>query len=705
MEYHPTSPSHFNIFENYIDTQKAQGHLSEGGPLPAFLLTQKFEETPGTFDPYSYYDYSRRTLADYRPDAPLWESETPWDTGKYSKTRLNVMTRGTRSGADPANHPEAFLGFLDEDTRTPGDDHFPAWKMAQQMAARAHYLKPYEPEGATHLGEGENGDGVEPEPERYKKLNEARTRVRRNLRMFGRTIENDRPRGGREWMPLPCPGGVQSTEGGAGSGEAKPDTTMREQFRSEYRADDEKLSRQRGARRGPGEDAQLRATRVCADTAMEDVVDTDASVDPDAPQSHESTSKGADTARMMRHRGGRPDMQKLALGPDVDPRGGITGAGLQMLGRAMLAAADGARHTHGDMAADEVLGGGVTKPRSWHIDPDNQLLLLHRATSHEADRAQEILEIAEKLASRDMRGPGSLPHLAVGPTGQLGQAGRWSGGPEAAFIDDMVPSYLMVDAVMMKRACDHPRETSLIRRRMITDAHAAPAEILAAAKTANLLAHAKSASVLATRTSQDMEMGSDALQLHNLRQMSRASAPASWHRSTHDMTETQLTFEPEYAGAGINPARAAPRGTKLNAAQSPMRHAVEATRADLMASDPDHERQVRHIWAEPNRTEYDPFYGRSDYGTSSFGYDPTAYIVRDRDSGMTMHMGGPGLQRSTPLWRDSCLSGHRSEATDAFVPVGDHVRSVGGARLGETGPSRRSVLVRESMVPDRITDI
>lgn len=652
MEYHPTSPSNSNIFENYIDTQQAQGHLSEGGPLPAFLLTQKFEETPGTFDPYSYYDYSRRTLADYRPDAPLWESETPWDTGKYSKTRLNVMTRGTRSGADPANHPETFLGFLDEDTRTPGDDHFPAWKMAQQMGARAHYLKPYEPEGATHLGEGENGDGVEPETERYKKLNEARARVRRNLRMFGRTIENDRPRGGREWMPLPCPGGVQRTEGGAGSGEAKPDTTMREQTRSEYRADDEKLSRQRRARRGPGEDAQLRATRICADTAMEDVVDTEASIDLDAPQSHESVSKGADTARMMRHRGGRTDMQKLALDPDVDPRGGITSAGLQMLGRAMSAAADGARHTHGDMAADEVLGGGVATPRSWHIDPDNQLLLLHRATSHEADRAQEILEIAEKLASRDMRGPGSLPHLVVGPTGQLGQAGQWSGGPEAAFIDDMVPSYLMVDAVMMKHACGAnctPRETSLIRRRMITDAHAGRAEIMAAAKTANLLARSKGASILATKTSQDMEMGSDALQLYNLRQMNRASAPASWHRSTHDMTETQLTFEPEYAGAGINPARAAPRGTKLSAAQSPMRHAVASTRADLMARDSDHVRSIQQ-----------PF-----YRTSSLGYDPAA----------------------------------------SYIVMPDHVRSVGGARLGETGPSRRSILVRESMVPDRITDI
>lgn len=672
MEYQPAAPLHTDIFENYIDTQQCQGHLTEGGPLPAFLLTQKFEETPETFDPHSYYDYSRRTLADFRSDPPLWESETPWDTTKFSKTRMNVLHRGSRSGADPPNHAEVFTGFLDEDTRTPGDDHFPAWKLAQQMGARAHYLKPCEPEGATHLTEAINGDGVEPETERYRKLNEARGRVRRNLHMFGRTIENDRPVGGREWLPLPCPGADQRTEGGAGSGAPQPDTQMRSQIRTEYTPDDEKHSVQRRARRGPNQmEAALRAAHACVGGSMADLAEMESTVAPDAPARHDAVSARAGrTARLLRHKGAGPSEKTQDNAPLGAQRGGpdLTYLAFNM--------ADAARHTIGD--AEKGDDSTVFTPRKWHIDSGDPLLLLHRATGHEAQRGQEILEIASAIASRATKGPGSLPHLVIGPRGEMGHGGAWAGGPERAMMDDMVPSYLMVDALLMKGACDRsrpPQEMDLIRRRMITDARAPTnAEIELATKTSGLLLRAKSASVAASKTYQDMEMASDALELYNQHQMSLGSAPASWHHATSALTEAQLTAEPERCRAM---GKTAPREAPV--ASSALRTVASATRADIMGRDSD------HVASPVSAVASGPYQHKM---LDSTLLDPTAYTVRDRETGMTLFMGPPAVDPRRSFARVST-------GLDRIEPMGDHVRGVGSARLGTVMPSRQSLLLRE----------
>jgi hypothetical protein len=579
MEYQPAALTHTDIFENFIDTQKAQGHTSEGGPLPAYLLTRQFEETPGTYDPYAYYDYSRRTLADCRADAPLFECETPWDTRKWSKTRMNVRTTGTRSGADPAAHPEIFLGFMDEDTRTPGDDHFPAWRIAQQMAARAHYLKPVEPEGASHLGENV-ADGVEPENQVYKKLNVARARVKRNLRMFGRSIENDQPRAGRDWQPLPCAVNDQIADGGAGSAE-KPATTMRHQMRAEYNPGDEKRGRQRPARVMKSSDAaSLRAARACAMApggGASEVIERESVARAAAPARRDASARADKTARTLRHSARGPSEHVAEAESSVQAV--RNGTSVWHLARNM---ANVARRTSSDMAADDTPGPGVMAPMRWHLDTGDPLALLHRATGHEAARQQEILHIATEIARRTTLSPWSAPHLGIRADGSLGRALEWGGGPERAMIDDQTPSYLIVDALLMKRACERPRETALIRRKMLTDARKPTGtEIELANQTMNLLNGYKGAVIANSRTHRDMEMASDALLEYNLRQQSIGESPASWHHAQRVHTETQLTAEPVHCLRG--PARSAPREAPV--AANIVRAAMRATRCDAQRMD------------------------------------------------------------------------------------------------------------------------
>ena len=275
----------------------------------------------------------------------------------------------------------------------------------------------------------------------------------------------------------------------------------------------------------------------------------------------------------MRHRGRGPSVTVAESNPTQSQRGG---ADLQYLAVSM---ADVARKTAANMASDDTPGPGVFTPRKWHLDPGDPLLLLHRATGHDADRQQDILNIALDVARRATMGPWSVPHLAIHKDGSLGRALEWGGGPERAMVDDQMPSYLMVDALLMKRACERPRETDLIRRKMITDARQPTgSEIAIANQTAALLNHYKGAVMASTKTYRDMEMASDAMQVHNQRQQNIGDSPASWHYAQAAMTETQLSAEPEHALRG--PAKLAPRESPV--ATGVMRSAVSATRRDQM---------------------------------------------------------------------------------------------------------------------------
>lgn len=572
--------SHVFPFENLIDTQRYAGHTSEGGPLPAYLLVNKFETTPGVYDPHSFGDYSRSTLADHRPDPPTFESEAPRDTSRWSKPRLNVKLYGSRSGADPAAHPEMFFGFLDQDTRTPGDEHFAGWRFTQQQAARRRYLRPTEPQHATHLSEGEPGD-IEPETERYKKLNKARAWARKSMRVFSRQIQDDHPRGERPQGPLPSHVGEQTHEKGTTRSGI---TEMRNQKREEYKPGDEKRGRQGEARRR--QESTLRSAQTVARAGQDgDYADPAHQQDPARKV---ASSRSAATSRALNHTIAGPSEIRPETAIMQDPRGG---ADLSVLAANMLAAATVTK-TRQDMDAASDIGGLVgPKPRRWHLDDGDPLLLLHRETQRDAELQQDILDIASHVSVQSVgpqTAPWSAPHLRTARSVAGLDSGRaWAGELQMATVDDAASSYMMLDATMMKRACDHPQEAALIRRKIITDAaHAQFIEPELANRRADLLLRARSATYARSRTARDMDLADDAMMLHNAR-MGHVG-PASHHQAARAMTDTQLVSLPEH---GLSASRrAAPRESRC-AGLSAIRAVAGANRAETGADGSERERR------------------------------------------------------------------------------------------------------------------
>jgi hypothetical protein len=270
----------------------------------------------------------------------------------------------------------------------------------------------------------------------------------------------------------------------------------------------------------------------------------------------------------MRHRGRGPSEPAAE---DRTAQGQRGKPSLWLLAQSMARCA---HRTKNEMASTDMLA--ATNTRGWHLDDGDPLALLHRATAHEAARQQEILDIAMAVVGRDGRGPGSAPHLVIRRDGSLGSALVWSGGPQAALVDDAMPSYLMVDAVLMKRACERPRDIDLIRRKMVTDARAPTGgEIAFANQSAALLEQYKGAVVASSRTARDIEMAEDAKAVHNARLADIGDSPASWHHAQAEMTEGQLIAEPEHDNPMM---QAAPREAPV--ASGTMRAALRATRMD-----------------------------------------------------------------------------------------------------------------------------
>jgi hypothetical protein len=284
------------------------------------------------------------------------------------------------------------------------------------------------------------------------------------------------------------------------------------------------------------------------------------------------------------------------------------------------------------MAADETPGPGTLAPRSWHLDQGDNLALLHRATQHDAERQQEVLRIATEIARRTTLGPWSVPHLAVHRDGSLGRALGWGGGPERAMIDDQMPSYLVVDALLMKRACERPRETDLIRRRMITDARQPTGmEITFANQTATLLGQYRGAVAASSRTARDIEMADDALQLYNLRQRGLTERFASRGSAQMGLTETQFIAEPDLGPRNVSKATpreaAVPSGT--------MRYAMRATqRAVLSDSAVAMSRGARFTRGDMSDRIAPPSDGMRRVGSSRMGR-PEPSHARMRDESMT----------------------------------------------------------------------
>ena len=528
--YKPQYPPH-GIFENYIDTQRCQGHTTEGGPLPAYLLTRKFEETPDTFDAHAYYDYSRRTIADFRPDPPTQESEMPRDTRPRSQASLNLRLHGSLSGADPANHPEMFMGFLDQDTRVAGDGNVPIARLQEQMRMRgAHYLKPSEPRDATHLTEAIT-EGLEPETRRYEKLQEARARVRRNLHMFGRTIENPGSASVMDWRQPCAPSAAQTSESGAGSGLARADTLLRAQVRAEFTVGEADARAPVGASATPGDGgaATLAAARACATAGHPDLV---------RAEDHEmwtvnryGSVEGARAARLARYKSSGPSEPRADNGIGQSrARGGLTlGAlAMDMAKCARQAGSDIEKTRDGDaqvrfLTAERPAGRGAAS-------------LIMSATTTDAQRQREIFAPTMRVA---------------GARGRPGAEARIAGGNVRALSDEMEGSdaYMYVDAMLMRMACRAPGTPveDLIRRKMITDARAPTAaeRTLANKLAAQARFRGFDVATIARTTTRDMESGADNAVSRVAHMPNIADGPTAWRTAQAALCETQLVSAPE----------------------------------------------------------------------------------------------------------------------------------------------------------------
>jgi len=190
MEY--IAPALSNDGESSFNTPDAQGHYSEGGPLPYYLLTDKFNETADTYNPYDVHDYMRREIADRRGDVPMFESDFAPDTRLHGASKIAMRTGGTRSGADVFDvyRPEECVGANRERDTRPAGAPIPQWKVAQSMARRANeYLRPTA-RNPSHLSEASVGDNAD-ERLPYRRLVAARERAR-DWHLFDRSIVSDR---------------------------------------------------------------------------------------------------------------------------------------------------------------------------------------------------------------------------------------------------------------------------------------------------------------------------------------------------------------------------------------------------------------------------------------------------------------------------------------------------------------------------------
>lgn len=120
------------------------------GALPDDMLMAKYQVTDIEFDENEYNNYARRTLSDFRPDAPYLESDQARDpadrgSGNLSTMRINLRENGFRSDASPWLEEGQFLEHeaLERDPR--GTSNMPDFnEYKRQSQARAPYIKFYD---------------------------------------------------------------------------------------------------------------------------------------------------------------------------------------------------------------------------------------------------------------------------------------------------------------------------------------------------------------------------------------------------------------------------------------------------------------------------------------------------------------------------------------------------------------------------------
>jgi hypothetical protein len=533
-------------------------------------LTNKFEETPNTFDEYSYYDYSRKTIADFRPDAPTQESEMPRDTRPRSQASLNLRLHGSLSSADPANHPEMFMGFLDQDTRVAGDGNVPIGKIQEQMRKRgARYLKPTEPHDTTHLTEAIT-EGIEPETRYYTKLQEARARMRKNLRTFGRSIENPGSASVMGWCQPHAPSASQTSEGGAGS-ITHADTSMRAQIRAEFAVDEKNARSPTTANvlSGNGEASTLAALHACAIAPGGGASELIRAVDHTVrPINRYGSIESVRADRAARYKLSGPSEPHADIGISQISRGGPS------LGALAFDMAKCARQS----------GSDIEKARD---DPRLRILAAQRPTG------QGAASLIISSSTSDVRKQQEIftPTMRVAGTRERpGAAMTIDGGNIRALHDEMEGNnaYMYIDAALMRLACraQGTQVEDIIRRKMITDARApTDAERTLANK---LLQQAKfrgfSVEAIARTTTRDIESGADNATTHNAHMPNITDGPTAWRTAQAALCETQLVSAPEVQSApthNMSHTAVAPSTTPLHyMVQSAVRNETNTRRFD-----------------------------------------------------------------------------------------------------------------------------
>ncbi len=119
------------------------------GSLPDDMLLDKYKVSNVEFDPDEYDKFARRTLADFRPDAPFLESDQPRDpsdrgSGTLSTMRISLRENGWRAEESPWLEEGQFLDHhaLERDPRGVNNEpDFNEYK--RQSIARAPYIKFY----------------------------------------------------------------------------------------------------------------------------------------------------------------------------------------------------------------------------------------------------------------------------------------------------------------------------------------------------------------------------------------------------------------------------------------------------------------------------------------------------------------------------------------------------------------------------------
>ena len=132
------------------------------GDMPNDLITSKFEETDIGDDESSYDDYARTTLTDRRSDTNAFAHEEPRPRADSSKSYLNLIHYGHRGNADPAAHPEMFIGFGGEEAvDLRGANDIPDFKkLKDQHNARMRFV-PWDAEGDQSITGGGRSESQE----------------------------------------------------------------------------------------------------------------------------------------------------------------------------------------------------------------------------------------------------------------------------------------------------------------------------------------------------------------------------------------------------------------------------------------------------------------------------------------------------------------------------------------------------------------